>query len=76
MRTIRQLKKRLERLESRLTDGSGCLPYSAQWFTYWSRQAERLLVGEDVPKPPIAFFDAVLAANERAPKLRENVTPA
>ena len=76
MRNIRQLKKRLERLESRLTDGSGCLPYSVQWFTYWSRQAERLLVGEDVPKPPIAFFDAVLAASERAPKLRENVTPA
>jgi hypothetical protein len=59
---MRHLRKRLERLESRLTDGSGCVPYSAEWFTYWTRQAERLLAGENVPKPPIAFFDAVLAA--------------
>jgi len=58
---MRNLRKRLDRLESRLTDGSGYVPYSADWFTYWTRQAERLLAGENVPKPPIAFFDAVLA---------------
>jgi hypothetical protein len=49
------LRKRLERLESRLTDGSGCVPYSAEWFPYWTRQAERLLARENVPKPPVVF---------------------
>ena len=52
---MRHLRKHLERLESRLTDGSGCVPYSAEWFPYWTRQAERLLAGENVPKPPVAF---------------------
>jgi hypothetical protein len=58
---MRNLVRRLERLEARLTDGSGCVPYSAEWLTYWTRQAERLLAGENVTKPPIAFFDALLA---------------
>ena len=73
---MRNLRKRLERLETRLTDGSGCVPYSAEWFIYWTRQAERLLAGENVPKPPIAFFDAVLADWRKPTKLCTNDTPA
>ena len=65
MRNIRQLKKRLERLESRLLDSSGRMPYTKQWFLYWTEQAERLLTGEDVPKPPIAFFDALFRDSDR-----------
>jgi hypothetical protein len=59
---MRNLMRRLDRLEARLTDGSGCVAHSEAWFTYWTRQAERLLAGENVTKPPLAFFDALLAS--------------
>jgi len=62
---MRHLWKRLEKLEARLTDSSGCMPYSREWFIYWDTQARRLLAGDNVPKPPIAFFDALLAAERR-----------
>jgi hypothetical protein len=63
---MRHLRKRLERLESRLTDSSGCVPYSKEWFLYWAEPADRLLSGDrEVPPAPIAFWDAVLADEER-----------
>ena len=69
------LEKHLERLEARLMDGSGwCL--TAQVVHILDRQAERLRAGEKVPKPPIAFFDAVLARWRERTKLRENAPPA
>ena len=61
---MRYLWKRLEKLEARLTDSSRCVPYSSEWFLYWGEQVDRLLAGENVPKPPIAFFDAILAEEE------------
>jgi hypothetical protein len=72
---MRHLERRLKRLEARLTDGSGCVPYTAEWFRYWTLQVKRLRAGENVPKPPIAFFDAILAASresERAAERLEN----
>ena len=73
---MRNLVRRLDRLEARLTDGSGCVPHSEAWFTYWTRQAERLLAGENVTKPPLAFFDALLASPGQAEEHRERGMPA
>jgi hypothetical protein len=74
--SMKHLWKRLQKIESALTDSSGFEPYSPDWFTYWNGQWERLEMGEQVPKPPIAFFDAVLAEAERDEKQRQNGTPA
>jgi hypothetical protein len=71
---MKHLWRRLRKIESALIDDSGCVPYSNEWFAYWYRQTERLLSGEpNVPKPPIAFLDAVLhappgARREQRPK--------
>jgi hypothetical protein len=63
---MKQLKRRLQRLESRLMDNSRCMPYSEEWFSYWAAQTERLLDGDDsVPRPPIAFFDVILRDHDR-----------
>jgi hypothetical protein len=70
---MRQLKKRLERLESRLMDNSGCMPYTKEWFLYWGQQVEQLLAGEDVAKPPIAFFDALFRVSDRREAARTGV---
>ena len=48
-----------------MLDSSGCLPYTKDWFFYWGQQAERLLAGEDVAKPPIAFFNALCRDSDR-----------
>jgi hypothetical protein len=42
------------------------MPYSEEWFLYWAEQTERLLDGDaSVPRPPIAFFDAILRDHDR-----------
>jgi hypothetical protein len=73
---MRNFGRRLGRLEARLTDGSGCAPYSAEWFAYWTSQTERLLAGENVAKPPITFFDAILASEPPSTKLHEVARPS
>jgi hypothetical protein len=61
------LKRRLNRLEARLLDKSGCRRYSAEWFSYWHQQADRLWDGQGgVPRIPIEFFDAILAEDDQA----------
>jgi hypothetical protein len=73
---MRNLVRRLDRLEARLTDGSGCVAHSEAWLTYWTRHAERLLAGEDVAKLPLAVFDALLAAPGPAEEQTERGMPA
>ncbi len=35
------LQRRPKRLEARLTDSSGLVPYSEKWLDYWQRSVDR-----------------------------------
>jgi hypothetical protein len=70
---MRNLKKRLARLESLVWDQSGYKCYSEAWFGYWGLQWERTMNGErNVPRVPLEFLDAVIAESDREDKLRES----
>ncbi len=56
------LRRRLHKLEARLTDSSGLVPNSQAWLDYWHIKAARILDGEDPGKIPIEYFDAIIAA--------------
>jgi hypothetical protein len=59
------LRRRLRKLESRLTDSSGLIPNSQAWLNYWHVKAARILDGLDPDKIPIAYLDAILAAGRK-----------
>jgi hypothetical protein len=59
------LRRRLHKLEARLTDSSGLVPNSQAWLDYWHVKAARILDGEDPGKIPIEYFDAIIAAGEK-----------
>ncbi len=55
------LQKRLQRLEARLTDGSGRRPHSPEWLAYWDQKLTRILTGEEPGEPgciPLEVWDA------------------
>ena len=57
------LRRRLHKLEARLTDSSGLIPNSQAWLDYWLRQVDMILTGEEPhERIPIAVIDAILAA--------------
>jgi hypothetical protein len=54
--------RRLRRLEAQLTDLSGLVPGTQQWFDYWSARVDKLLAEEELgEKISLAFFDALIA---------------
>jgi hypothetical protein len=59
------LRRRLHKLEARLTDSSGLIPNSQAWLDYWHVKAARILDGEDPDKIPIAYLDAIIAAEKK-----------
>ena len=63
------LRRRLHKLEARLTDSSGLTPNSQAWLDYWLREVDMIVDGEDRrgrPRIPIAVVDAIIAAGEDA----------
>jgi hypothetical protein len=63
------LRRRLQKLEARLTDSSGLIPNSQAWLDYWLREVDMIVDGEDRrgrPRIPIAVVDAIIAAGEDA----------
>ena len=47
MRAAASLLGRIQRLETRLADGTGLVPQSEGWFAYWENILDRLLAGEE-----------------------------
>ena len=59
------LRRRLRKLEARLTDSSGLVQNSQAWLDYWHVKAARILDGQDPDKIPIEYLDAIIAAGEK-----------
>ena len=62
------LRRRLRKLESRLTDSSGLIPNSQAWLDYWLPKVDRIVSGEDgdtSERIPIAVIDAIIAAGDK-----------
>jgi len=45
------LRRRLQKLEARLTDSSGLVPHSQAWRDYWFPRIDRIFSGQE-PGPP------------------------
>ncbi len=59
------LRRRLEKLQARLTDSTGLVPHSKEWSEYWEERIDRLISGADPGEPgciPIEVLDAVPAS--------------
>jgi hypothetical protein len=57
-----RFERRLRRLEGQLTDFSGLIPHTKQWFDYWTEWLDRLFAGKELDeKIPVEFFDALIA---------------
>jgi hypothetical protein len=62
------IRRRLRKLEARLTDSSGLIPNSQAWLDYWLPKVDRIVSGEDCDtseRIPIAVIDAIIAAGEK-----------
>ena len=62
------LRRRLRKLEARLTDSSGLIPNSQAWLDYWLPRVDRIISGEGgdaSERIPIAVIDAIIAAGEK-----------
>jgi len=62
---VRNLVRRLQKLERRLTDAS-LVPHSEAWFAYYEDQCDRFAAGEDVPSIPLAVIDRIVEEGDRA----------
>ena len=62
---MRNLLRRLQKLEGRLTDATGQVPHSEAWFAYYEDQFERLVDGENIPYIPLAVIDRIVAEADR-----------
>lgn len=53
---MRNLQRRLRKLERAVTDSSGLIPHSPAWMEYWTKQLEEVLEKRDYgPKKSIPF---------------------
>ena len=62
------LRRRLRKLESRLTDANGLVPHSKEWFAHWERKIEQVILGEDpgdLRGMPLAVVDSIIEAGKR-----------
>lgn len=58
-----RFERRLQKLEAQLTDLSGLVPHTKQWFDYWMAWLDKLLAGEELEeKIPMDVFDALVAS--------------
>ena len=63
---MRNLIRRLQKLEVGLTDATGLVPHSEAWFAHYDDQFDRFLDGEDVPYVPLAVIDRIVERADRA----------
>lgn len=63
---MRNLVRRVQKLEGRLTDVTGLVPHSEAWFAYYEDQCDRFGDGEDVPYIPLVVIDRIVEEADRA----------
>jgi hypothetical protein len=62
-----RLKGRLRKLEARLTDRSGLVPRTSEWFDYWTTRMAKLINGEAIDeKIPFEFLEAPIKTADAA----------
>jgi len=62
---VLNLRRRLQKLEARLGDGTGLRPHSSEWLEHWTLRLNKILSGEETGAPrciPLEVWDAVDAA--------------
>ena len=62
---MRNLVRRLRKLEAANYDSTGLVPHSEAWFAYYEDQFARWEVGEDFPCIPLAVIDRIIEASDR-----------
>ena len=67
---MRDLLRRVQRLEVRLTDATGLVPHSEAWFAYYEDQFARWEVGEEFPLIPLAVIDRIIEDADREEQAR------
>ena len=71
-RDMPNLRQRIRKLESRLTDHTGLMPHSEQWFAYWEEILDRWIAGENPSysgRFPLAVTDRIIERADRADEL-------
>jgi len=65
---VRNLVRRVQNLEGRLTDATGLVPHSDAWFAFWEDKLDRSMNGEDVDMKgfTLAVIDRIVEAGDRA----------
>jgi hypothetical protein len=69
---VRNLVRRLQKLEGRLTDATGLVRHSDSWFAYWEDKLGRSMDGEDVDMSgfTLAVIDRIVEKGDRAEQVR------
>jgi hypothetical protein len=64
---MRNLARRLRKLEAGILDSQGLIPNTPEWLDFWGDKLDKLIAGEDVDLSGItlAVTDAIIAAGER-----------
>ena len=69
------LQRRLRKLEAHLTDKSGFVPHSKEWFRYWSDQLDIFRTRGDasaIKGMTLAVVDAIIAADEEGSDVEDS----
>jgi hypothetical protein len=67
---VRNLVRRLRKLEGQLTDATGLVPHSEAWFAYYEDQFAKWEVGEEFPCIPLAVIDRIIEEADREEQAR------
>lgn len=67
---MRNLVRRLRKLEGQLTDATGLVPHSEAWFAYYEDQFAKWEVGEEFPCIPLAVIDRIIEEADREEQAR------
>jgi hypothetical protein len=62
---MRNLVRRLRKLEAANYDSTGLVPHSEAWFAYYEEQFTKWEPGEEFPNIPRAVIDRIIEAGDR-----------
>jgi hypothetical protein len=60
---VTNLRRRIRKLETQLTDANGLVPNSKEWFEHWYRKIDQVIAGEknvDLHGMTLAVIDAII----------------
>ena len=70
---MRNIERRLRKLEEKTSDPSGFRPHTPEWLAFYSDQVDRIIRGEHVHPcgTSIAVIDAIIAAGRSEAEAKE-----